>query len=419
MTANNKKMWDEAMDGIREEYTDEASEKIEEQIDKEINDSELVVVEGKKNTKLPIFAAAAAVVAVIGISVFVGIIVSNNDLFTTSGVSGIESDHNSDISSDSEIVPTIEDKFRALNQDMRYDEVLKTLGEPYEKGGEYVKYLSYKLDDERLAVVQFLYGDNPRIDYTYISSTLANKMDDAAEFILHRRVCNHENDYCTHDLYYSDVLCDFVEKSKGLRHGMSIDEVKDVLGETRDIGGGATCTFITYYPDEYHTVFVEMNHGNFNGEEPDGWCWFDSAYIVNRLALDSEILFHSTYCNHSEGKCYFNNKDYTRTEVEQLNLERKLENLQLTETATKQDVYDYVGEPDSIEELNEDITRLIYNYDDEKIGYICFYNSIGTSPILDCSYTYNFKENDIVYFTDISKSCLSKTYYELYYENVE
>ncbi|MBP3921533.1 MAG: hypothetical protein J6D27_01060 [Ruminiclostridium sp.] len=419
MTENNKRLLDEAISGISEEYTDEAAQKIEEQLNREVSDTELIVTNRKEKAKFPFFAVAAAIVTIIGISVFVGVIISNNNLLTTSGSSITENSLESEIYSDTEDDLTTEQKFRALDQDMRYDEVISLLGEPYESGGEYVKYLSYKLDGDRLAVVQFLYGDNPRIDYTYISSTIANKMDDEAEFILHRRVCNHEDDYCTHDLHYSDVLCDFVEKSKGLRHGMSIDEVLDVLGETEDIGGGATSTFITYYPDEYHAVLVEMNHGNFNGEKPDGWCWFDSAYIVSRLAQDSEILYHSTYCNHSEGKCRFNNKDYTRTEVEQLNLDRKLENLQLTETATKQDVYDYVGEPDSVEELDEDITRLIYNYDDEKIGYICFYNSIGTSPILDCSYTYNFKENKIVYITDISKSCLLKTYYDLYRENDE
>ena len=417
MTENNKKMWDEAMDGISEEYTDEASEKIEEQLDKEINDSELIMVENRKKSKLPLFAAA--VVAVIGMSVFVGVIVSNNELFTTSGISGAESDYESDISSDSEIVPTIEDKFRALDQDMRYNEVLKTLGIPYKMGGEYVKYLSYKLDNERLAVVQFLYGDNPRIDYTYISSTLANKMDDEAEFILHRRVCNHEDDYCTHDFYRYDKVSEYIEICSELKHGMNPEEVKDILENPRYEGGGGTSSSQTYYPDDYYALYVDFTYSS------NGFVLY-RIYLTDKLSGDGECLLHPTNCRHDEGYCVQNSKsDYTRTELAQMHFEDKLQFLELSETNTKQDVLDYVGDPDEIEELNvgdsdefnhpnEDITRYIYTLDDERTGYICFYNNVGTSPILDCSYIYDKTEKAITSFREISMSCISKTYYDLH-----
>ncbi len=409
MTEKNKRLLDEAISGISEEYTDEAVQKIEEQLGREIDDSELIVTSHKEKAKFPLFAVAAAIVAVIGISVFVGVIISNNNLLTTSGSSITDNSLESYLSSDSETEFPFEEKFRALEQDMHYDEVISVLGEPYESGGEYVKYLSYKLDDERLAVVQFLYGDNPRIDYTYISSTIANKMDDEAEFILHRRVCKHEDDYCTHDLYYYDKVSEYIEICSELKHGMSTEEVKDILGNPRHEGGGGSSASQNYYPDDYYVLYVEFVGSN--GYE------LYRIYLTDKLSRDGECLLHPTNCRHDEGYCVQNSKsDYTRTELAQMHFEDKLQFLGLSETSTKQDIYDYVGEPDSVEELNEDITRLIYNYDDEKIGYICFYNSIGTSPIIDCSYTYDIKNNKILYFGQVSQSCLSKTYYDLYYE---
>lgn len=413
MTENNKRLLDEAISGISEEYTDEAVQKIEEQLSREVSDTELIVTNRKEKEKFPFFAVAAAIVTVIGISVFVGVIISNNNLLTTSGSSITENSLESEIYSDTEDDLATEEKFRALDQDMRYDEVISLLGEPYESGGEYVKYLSYKLDGDRLAVVQFLYGDNPRIDYTYISSTIANKMDDEAEFILHRRVCNHEDDYCTHDLYRYDKVSEYIEICSELKHGMDTEEVKDILGNPRHEGGGGSSSVQDYYPDDYYVLYVEFTYSS------NGFVLY-RIYLTDKLSGDGECLLHPSNCRHDEGYCVQNPKsDYTRTEFAQMHFEDKLRFLGLSETSTKQDVYDYVGEPDSVEELDEDITRLIYNYDDEKIGYICFYNSIGTSPILDCSYTYNFKENKIVYITDISKSCLLKTYYDLYRENDE
>lgn len=41
----------------------------------------------------------------------------------------------------------LENKFKGMDGELRYDEVVQLLGEPYEKGGENVKYLSYKLQD--------------------------------------------------------------------------------------------------------------------------------------------------------------------------------------------------------------------------------------------------------------------------------
>ena len=398
MTENNKKIWDEAIDGIDEEYTDEAVEKLEKKIDGEINDNELIEVKKPQRAKFPVFAAAAAITAFIGVTVFVGMLATMQGVFnTTSSYYG----------------STLEEKFRNLDHEMRYDEVLQLLGEPYEEGGEYLKYLSYKLQDGRLAVVQFLYGDNPRIDFTYISSTIENMESDDAEYVLHRRLCDHENNYCSHDFYYNDTIREFGEKCKELKRDMSMEEVAEILGVTRDYGGGATTAFMYYYPDKYYNVYVEMNPGEPDRESYVPWILY-RVYAVDKISGVVECFMHSSSCESERYYCVEVRDEYTKIEFDQLHLEAKLDGLGLCETDTLQDVLDYVGEPDFVEEVNEDITRLGYNYEDGKIGYICFYNSLGTSPIIDCSYTLDVQKNDIIYFTSISMSCISQTYYDLH-----
>ncbi len=422
MTEKDKKMWNEAMDGINEEYTDEAAEKVEEQLNKEINDSEFVMVENKKKTKLPVFAVAAAIVTVIGISVFVGIIAATNNMFGTTDSSNIE---NSSDYSETKTENTLEERFRGLNQELRYKDVINKLGIPYQTGGEHVKCLTYKLDNDRLAVIQFLYGENPRIDYTYISSTLANKTDDDAEYVLHRRACEHDNGYCTHDFYYCDTVGEYEKLCEGLNHEMNLDDVNGVFGAPKSDGQGAVSAITVYYPDNYYAIYAIFS---YRASTVDGTYDYrlDCVYMTNRLAGEGEYLFHSSRCKHDEGYCDHEiEEEYTRIDTAQNHYEIKLKELQLSETNTKQDVLDYVGDPDKIEELNvsdshefdhlnEDITRYIYTLDDERTGYICFYNNIGTSPILDCSYIYDKTKNEITDFHEISMSCISKTYYDLH-----
>ena len=325
--------------------------------------------------------------------------------------SGSSSDVSSAISSESEEELTFDEKFRGLDQELRYDAVIDLLGEPDEKGGENVKYLSYKQDDGKSAIVQFLYGDNPRIDYTYITDSETEE----EEIILHRRICDHVNGYCSFDIYYSKEMRDFIDKCKELKHGMSIDEVKEVLGETEDIGSGATLTFMCYYPDYYHIVYVNMAHGHFNDEEL-GRPWLNYVHITSRMSYEGIQPLHSSFCRHEEDHCvhaYY--LDNSRLEKAHVAYERKLEDLQLDKTATKQDVLDYIGEPD--EELTEDdVTRLVYNISDGRIGYVCFLKK-DTSTIIDCSYTFDPTTKKITDFMKVSKDCDPKPYYEYHKKN--
>ncbi len=324
--------------------------------------------------------------------------------------SGISSDVSSVTSSESETQLTFDEKFRGLDQELRYEEVLNILGEPDEKGGVSVKYLSYKRDDGKSAIVQFLYGDNPRIDYTYITDTETEE----EEIILHRRICDHEKDYCSHDIYYSKEMCDFIDKCKELKHGMSEDEVAQILGNPDEIYGGGTSTFMYYYPDYYHIVFVQLAHGYFNNEDL-GRPWLHDVCISSRMAYETIQPLHSSFCRHEEDYCvhaYYLNKG--SLEKAYTAYERKLENLQLDETATKQDILDYIGEPDE-ELIENDVTRLVYNMSDGRIGYVCFLKK-DTSTIIDCSYTFDPTKKKITYFMDVSENCDPKPYYE-YHKN--
>ena len=335
---------------------------------------------------------------------------TNNSMTDSGSSSDASSAVSSEASSESEAELTFDEKFRGLDQELRYDEVIKLLGEPDEKGGANVKYLSYKQDDGKIATVQFLYGDNPRIGYTYITDSETEE----EEIILHRRICDHENDYCSHDIYYSEEMCTFIDKCKELKHGMSQDEVAEILGEPTEVLGGGGSITMYYYPDYYHIVFVELLYDYFNGEDV-GYPWFDHVYISSRMSYECIYPFHSSFCNHEQNQCIHTYPlEQARLEKENGVFERKLENLQLDKTATMQGIFDYIGEPD--EELTEDdVTRLLYNMSDGRIGYVCFVNK-GDSAILDCSYTYDPTKKKITYFMKVSEDCDPEPYYE-YHKN--
>ncbi|MBE6879895.1 MAG: leucine-rich repeat domain-containing protein [Ruminococcaceae bacterium] len=91
MTENNKKLWDRALGGIKEEYTDEAADKVEDMISDDINDSELIIYERKEKRKTPVFAIAAAVAAVIGVATLTTIVITNSVFLNPYGSSEVSS----------------------------------------------------------------------------------------------------------------------------------------------------------------------------------------------------------------------------------------------------------------------------------------------------------------------------------------
>ena len=292
--------------------------------------------------------------------------------------SGSSSDVSSAISSESEAELTFDEKFRGLDQELRYDEVIKLLGEPDEKGGENVKYLSYKQDDGKSAIVQFLYGDNPRIDYTYITDTEA----DEEEIILHRRICDHEKGYCSFDIHYSEEMRDFVDKCKEVKQGMTRNEVVAILGEPADEDGGTTSIYLDYFPDDYHRMWVCMNYTTDD---------VTVSYKVDEIILWDKLAFTQAVRVLPEND-ESNNKKKSMAELEQQAYMQKVSETQLM-TSLKDGVKlkdyltDYIGVPD--DEINyDDVTKYAYKLNDGTLAYICV-NNKETEPVIEYAFVYN------------------------------
>ena len=312
--------------------------------------------------------------------------------------SGSSSDVSSAISSESEEELTFDEKFRGLDQELRYDEVIELLGEPDEKGGENVKYLSYKQDDGKSAIVQFLYGDNPRIDYTYITDLKAEE----EEIILHRRICDHEKGYCSFDIHYSEEMRDFIEKAKTIKKGMNKDEVAEILGEPYDFYCGGFSGAIEYNPDDYHKLYIytalyspdeiEGNNGEFG---------VDMVYAWDRLVFgQTDIILHE---GKEQGRIWV-----VRTESEQTAFEQKVTWIDPS-VPTKKDIplkdylLDYIGEPD--EEINDgDITKLVYKLSDGTFANLCILNS-GAEPIIEFTYIYDPVTKEVSPQSEVVRGC--------------
>ena len=212
---------------------------------------------------------------------------TNNSMTDSGSSSDASSAVSSEASSESEAELTFDEKFRGLDQELRYDEVIKLLGEPDEKGGENVKYLSYKQDDGKSAIVQFLYGDNPRIDYTYITDSETKE----EEILLHRRICDHEKGYCSFDIRYSEEMRNLLEKSKRLKVNMGKSEVAEIFGEPYDYYYGSLSGAIVYHPDMYHLLYMDI--GFVPEEEREGR---EEAFLVCwAFASDRFVYFHIIY----------------------------------------------------------------------------------------------------------------------------
>ncbi|MBQ8789719.1 MAG: hypothetical protein IJZ51_00225 [Ruminiclostridium sp.] len=321
---------------------------------------------------------------------------TNNSMTDSGSSSEVSSVISSEASSESEAELTFDEKFRGLDQELRYDEVIELLGEPDKKGGENVKYLSYKQDDGKSAIVQFLYGDNPRIDYTYITDSETEE----EEIILHRRICDHEKGYCSFDIHYSEEMRDFIEKAKTIKKGMVKDEVAEILGEPYDFYHGAVSGAIEYNPDDYHKLhmYTGYDSGNFVVERVSSW---------DRLVFGESVVV-LPYENEEEGKVWV-----VRTEFEQTAFEQKVTWIDPS-VPTKKDIplkdylLDYIGEPD--EEINEgDITKLKYKLSDGLDVYVCILNS-GTEPIIELTYTCNPETNKLERYHEVVEGCDYKKY---------
>ncbi|MBE6881167.1 MAG: hypothetical protein E7490_10095 [Ruminococcaceae bacterium] len=302
-------------------------------------------------------------------------------------------------SSESEAELTFDEKFRGLDIDLRYDEVIELLGEPDEKGGVSVKYLSYKQDDGKSAIVQFLHGDNPRIDYTYITDS---KFEEE-EIILHRRICDHENDYCSHDIYYSDAVCDFFDKCKKIEYEMNGDEVKEILGEPYSIYSGSLTGTIRYFPDKYHEVCVITYCNGNSKEEGTNSFRVESVYTWDTIIHGAAVAILPEEYKIGE----VNEKKPTK-EIEQLAYDQKV-SFPTISVSPKKDVSlkdylnDYIGEYD--EEIDEgDITKLVYKLSDGKLAHVCISNK-EPEPIIEYAYVYDPETKKITSTHKVVEDC--------------
>ena len=318
--------------------------------------------------------------------------------------SGSSSDVSSAISSESEAVLTFDEKFRGLDQELRYDEVIKLLGEPDEKGGVNVKYLSYKQDDGKSAIVQFLYGDNPRIDYTYVTDSATKEI----EFILHRRVCDHENGICSHNLYFTEENRGYIEKLKTITYDMTMEQVIELLGKPDyNYAGGGTGTgpLIYVLKDGAYSAWVDVS------VRPDDKGVIEVSFGGGGVG-EREVLLHPNYCKHEEGVCYVEKYEETvkltreQQVYEQSLFENKFSCLKIDYTV--ENITDLIGDYDS-QEVEGDITKLVYNLSEDKKAYICIYNG-NENPEVWIAYTLDFKEKEMRTERVYSEDCYFKEF---------
>lgn len=333
---------------------------------------------------------------------------NTNSSVTDSGSSSEASSAiSSEASSESEAELTFDEKFRGLDQELRYDEVIELLGEPDKKGGENVKYLSYKQDDGKSAIVQFLYGDNPRIDYTYITDSETKE----EEILLHRRICDHEKGYCSFDIHYSEEMHEFIDKCKKVKQGMTRDEVVAILGEPADEAGGTLNTYLDYFPDDYHRMWVCMNYT----ADDDGMASYKAVEIIlwDKLSLIQAV----NILPENDGN---DSKKKPLTELEQDAYVQKVSETQLI-TSLKEGVklkdylIDYIGVPD--DEINyDDVTKYVYKLSDGTLAHICV-NNKEAEPTIEYAFVYNPETKKVIknfytvtdcspgkYFTDIAEN---------------
>ena len=306
---------------------------------------------------------------------------------TDNGNSSItDSDISSISSSESEAELTFDEKFRGLDQELRYDEVVKLLGEPDEKGGVNVKYLSYNQDDGKSAIVQFLYGDNPRIDYTYVTDSATKEI----EFILHRRVCDHENGTCSHNLYFTEENREYIEKLKTITYDMTMEQVVELLGKPDyNYAGGGTGTgpLIYVLNDGAYSASVEVS------VRPDDERVISVSFVGGGVG-EKEYILHPYFCGHDEGNCFVEKYEETvkltkeQQIYEQGLFENKFSCLKIDYTV--ENIADLIGDYDS-QEVEGDITKLVYNLSEDKKAYICIYNG-NENPEIWIAYILDFKE---------------------------
>lgn len=99
MNDKNKRLWENSLDLLDEEIIGESAQTLYKKSLTDFDENDLVIVETEKKSKFPIFALVASIIAIIGVAVITGVIITNTGIFTTP----LESEDESNITSEYEI----------------------------------------------------------------------------------------------------------------------------------------------------------------------------------------------------------------------------------------------------------------------------------------------------------------------------
>ncbi|MBP3923603.1 MAG: leucine-rich repeat domain-containing protein [Ruminiclostridium sp.] len=99
MNDKNKRLWENSLDLLDEEIIGESAQTLYKKSLTDFDENDFVIVETEKKSKFPIFALVASIIAIIGVAVITGVIITNTGIFTTP----LESEDESSITSEYEI----------------------------------------------------------------------------------------------------------------------------------------------------------------------------------------------------------------------------------------------------------------------------------------------------------------------------
>ncbi len=99
MNDKNKRLWENSLDLLDEEIIGESAQTLYKKSLTDFDENDFVIVETEKKSKFPIFALVASIIAIIGVAVITGVIITNTGIFTTP----MNSEDESSITSEYEI----------------------------------------------------------------------------------------------------------------------------------------------------------------------------------------------------------------------------------------------------------------------------------------------------------------------------
>ncbi len=91
MNDKKKNLWDNSLNNISEDHIAEMAQTLYKKSLSDFDENDFVIVEKDKKSKFPIFALVASIIAIIGVAVIMGVIITNSGIFTAPLDSGNES----------------------------------------------------------------------------------------------------------------------------------------------------------------------------------------------------------------------------------------------------------------------------------------------------------------------------------------